>query len=82
MLMLLWIYKMINLINKRRELHQMAMSFMILPTYYKTSKFLRSQNLTEEQFTERLENIMKIAVKQKMQEEINYNKARARRNSE
>ena len=55
---------------------------MILPTYYKTCKFLRSQNLTEEQFTERLENIMKIAVKQKMQEEINYNKARARRNSE
>ena len=59
----------------------MAMSFMILPTYYKTSKFLRSQNLTEEQFTERLENTMKIAVKQKMQEEINFNRARKERNS-
>ena len=80
--MLLWIYKMTNLINKRSKLFKEAMSFMILPTYYKTCKFLRSQNLTEKQFTERLENIMKIAVKQKMQEEINYNKARARRNSE
>ena len=54
---------------------------MILPTYYKTCKFLRSQNLTEEQFTERLGNIMKIAVKQKMQEEINFKKARKERNS-
>lgn len=53
---------------------------MILPTYYKTCKFLRSQNLTEEQFTERLGNIMKIAIKQKMQEEINFKKAREERN--
>ena len=72
---------MTNLINKRSKLFKEAMSFMILPTYYKTCKFLRSQNLTEEQFTERLENIMKIAIKQKMQEEINFNKARKERNS-
>ena len=72
---------MTNLINKRSKLFKEAMSFMILPTYYKTCKFLRSQNLTEEQFTERLGNIMKIAIKQKMQEEINFKKAREERNS-
>ena len=71
---------MTNLINKRSKLFKEAMSFMILPTYYKTCKFLRSQNLTEEQFTERLGNIMKIAIKQKMQEEINFKKAREERN--